>query len=207
MNKTHYAMEINHNTDVEKKIESVTLSIGADNKNDFSCITENITAFKERSMQIYEDIFLEYLEYRKMALYFMIQEKNDTAFSATEKHLGIWNKYKDFHAEDKSEDIYLNKNFRYAYAKLNRFKVENIRVLCSGFFLILDRELQPLQEIGMFREIKDLFWYFYDKGHMIFKLKDMWNEGNSIIVYSKNITEVDRFVDIAKRKDFSISNL
>lgn len=204
--KCFYDKEFNYHIDPVKKIESLTLSLGANNQEDFAWIVENLSLFKKESAETYEKIIISYLSQEKAALYFIIQENKDSAFTAVEKHLGIWKNYKDFPIENKSKDFFLKDNYRYAHALLNNLKVENMQLFGStlGFFLLINKDVKFYENINYTDDYKDIFEYLYSIDYLIATFRDLWTEGNSLTFYSKNHQKLEKIVNIAKENDFKI---
>ena len=204
--KCFYEKEFNYNNHPAKKIKCLTLSLGANNQEDFAWILNNSSVFEKESIETYEKIITSYLSREKADLYFIIQENKDSAFTTVEKHLGIWKNYKDLPIENKSKDFFLKDNYRYAYALLNNFKVENMQLFGSprGFFLLVNRDIKFYENINYTDDYKDIFEYLYSMGYLIATFRNLWAEGNSLTFYSTNHQELEKIVSIAKDDDFKM---
>ena len=205
--KCFYDKEFNYHIDPVKKIESLTLSLGANNQEDFAWIVENLSFFKKESAEIYENIMVPYISQEKAALYFIIQENKNSTFTAVEKHLGIWKNYEDFPIENKSKDFFLKDNYRYAHALLNSFKMENMQLFGSalGFFLLTNRDVIFYENVNYTDDYKDIFECLYSTGYLMATFRDLWTEGNSLTFYSKKHHELEKIANIAKENGFSKS--
>jgi len=200
----YYDKEINYNVHHLKKLPCVTLSSGANDESGFAWIVNNLSVFKKESAEAYNKIISAYLDREKADLYFVIEETKDFAFTAVERHLGSWKKYKEFKIENKSNDYYLSDNHRYAYALLNGFEAENMPMYHEGTFVFVSRELNPLHNIIDHNSYKDMFDCLYAMGRLTFLVSDYWTEGNSLTFYSKSNQDIATIVDIAKDVGFII---
>jgi len=202
--KHNYEKEINCVVDPIKKIECVNLSVGANNKEDFSWIANNLELFKKESIENYNRIISSIMLQVQAKLYFIVIEKKETQFSAVEKHLGVWHRFKGVSIDNKSEDFYVNDTLRYSYTRLDNLKLEQISMLCCGELVFLRDDAEIACSLERLLKNRSVFDSFYDKGFILANFRDLWTEGNSLSFYSKDKRYLSKIVHIAQEESFTI---
>lgn len=189
--------------DAMKGIDCVNLSMGARNSEDFTWIVNNINIFKEEAVRHCNKIILSILNKEKLKLFIVIHKQKDTAFTAVEKHAGIWYQFKGIPSEDKSKDFYLNEKTRYAYAELHAFNVGELSLWQCGD-LVFANNAKEIERISEITKDKSIFDSLYDKGLILANLRDLWTDGNSLVFYSKNQLNLKKIVYIAQENGFTL---
>lgn len=199
--KQHYEKEINRQIDIIRRIDCVNLSIGANNIEDFAWIENNIELFRQRSIEIYNKIISSIMQQIQMRLYFIIYEEKDFEFTAVERHLGIWHKFKNIPTYKNSKDIYLSNKLRYAYVELDSLSIEQFSILQYGNLVFLENELKISECLEGLIEGKSVFDRFYTKGYLMANFREFWAEGNALVFYSMNKHYLDEITDVAYHKE------
>lgn len=199
--KKKYDKEANCLMDVVKNIECVNLSVGANNRESFAWILNNFELFQQESIESYNKIICSILHKEKTKLYFIVHDEKDTEFSAVEKHLGIWHRFKGIPINNKSKGFYAN-GIRYAYAELGGFKLEQISILHCGEFVFLKEDIEIDGYMKKLTKEKSVFDAFYDNGYLIARFRNLWTDGNALAFYSKNKQDLTRVAYIAKKERF-----
>ena len=202
MKKKNYEKKINHIINVIKNIECVNLSMGAGNRADFSWIVDNLEVFKKESIESYNAVISSISRQEKGKLYFIVQEQKDAEFSAVEKHLGIWHKFKGLSNESKSKDFYVSKNIRYAYINMDCLEIEQLSMLHCRILVFLKEDSEIDDFLKELTKGKNIFDTFYDKGHLLAEFRDLYTEGNAIIFFSKIKQDINDIIIIAEKEGF-----
>ncbi|MDR2091591.1 MAG: hypothetical protein LBP62_08110 [Clostridiales bacterium] len=198
-----YVKAINCITDIMKGIECVNLSMGASDKEGFAWIATNLDAFKREAIENYNKVISVILRQRQIKLYYVVCEKKDSEFSAVEKHLGIWHKFKDISFVNRSKDFYAKENLRYAYAILDCIKPEQLSILRSGDLVFAKDDGEIVYRLKELAKEKTVFNCFYDSGFILANFRDLWTDGNALVFYSKDKQELNNIKLIAEKKGFS----
>jgi hypothetical protein len=197
-----YVKAINYITDIMKGIECINLSMGASDRESFTWIANNLDVFKREAIENYNKVISAILQQRQIKLYYVVCEKKDSGFSAVEKYLGIWHKFKDVSLENKSKDFYAKENLRYAYAIWDCIKLEQLSMLCSGDLVFVKNDAEIVYCAKELTKEKTIFNCFYDKGFILANFRDFWTDGNALVFYSKDKQELNNIKLIAEKKGF-----
>ncbi|QVK19263.1 hypothetical protein KHQ81_06065 [Mycoplasmatota bacterium] len=197
----NYQKEINQHIDLSKNIDCLSLSIGANNKEEFSWIVENISAFKKESMEAYNSVIEKYKSKEHKKMYIIVEQKKDINFSSVEKHLGLWNKYKQIPLDYKSEDFYISESHRYAFAKVRNIGFHHIPLLRNETITLARNDDMLLASLNNFNG-GDLFRFFYKEKYVVLIVRDLGCEGNALTFFSQEKQELNKIYNLAKENAF-----
>lgn len=200
MNK-QYVLEMNYHEDINRNIDCLTLSIGANSIEQFEWIENNLLEFKNRSMKAYNVVLQKYKQLKEECLYLVISEKKEKSFSLMERYLGLFHKYKEMIKQNKEVDVYLDETIR-----MNFFNVDKLNNLslpsCAEVILIFSTEKRMKEIFQEFNSRMELFDFFYNSGNVIIEVNDFFSEGNSLTFFSKEKKDLELIIACAREEGF-----
>lgn len=194
-------LEMNYHEDIDRNIDCLTLSIGANSIEQFNWIENNLMEFKNRSIMAYNAVLEKFKELKTSHLYLVVREEKANGFSLMEQHLGVFHQFGRLIKTTKEKDIYLDKTIRINFVEWDSLDTLKIPLIAETV-LIMSKEKDIKVLIQELDSQKELFDFFYDKGSMIIEVNDFFSEGNSLTIFSKFKTDMEQFIACAKAEGF-----